>query len=454
MTKEILPITVLSVLGRSTVLFVARLSSVRTMMVVRSIWSNGRSFARRLAYPSQPSTSIQKIPSVFLERDFLLCSVRYQSSSTNHSTGSSSSPSNGDQDSVEDTLNRLFEENLVNSGTASSDALVQAGAAVSTWVPAWYNPADQAIVALNMFHDYTNLPYGWSIVGLTVILRIALFPIMTSAQKTTSRMAHLQPQLTQMKNRYEALGTPSRQDQLQFSRNMQALFAKYEVNPLKGIMGPLIQLPIFMGMFFGLKKMPELFPEQLSTGGILWFPDLTVTDPMYILPITTAASFLLLIEVGKDQMVAQNPAQGQLILNMFRGLSLFMLPVSFTFESGMLCYWTSNNLMTVGQALLLKNPVVRAQLGIWEPPKAVPGQEPESLTDVVKGLAKRVRGEATSDLQRMQEHNQAIEQQRQREQVQQMLQDQKHQTSSSSASTGSLTPRQKRRRAKQGRRYR
>jgi YidC/Oxa1 family membrane protein insertase len=210
--------------------------------------------------------------------------------------------------------------------------------------------------------DATGVEYGWAIVGVTVFMRLALFPVMVSTQQTTSRMAHVQPELQAIKQRYEALGTPSRQDQLQFSKQMKALFAKYKVKPFRAFAAPLIQLPLFMGMFFGLKKMPTLFPEELATGGMFWFPDLTVPDPLYILPIASAGTFLLLIEMGKDQMMAQNAAQGQLMVNVFRVLSIGMLPVCVSFEASMLCYWTANNMLTIAQTGILKQDSVRKYL--------------------------------------------------------------------------------------------
>jgi YidC/Oxa1 family membrane protein insertase len=232
---------------------------------------------------------------------------------------------------------------------------------------------------------------------------------MVQTQQTTSRMAHVQPELQLIKQRYEAIGTPSRQDQLQFSKQMKALFEKYKVKPMRAFTAPLIQLPLFMGMFFGLKKMPILFSAELATGGMFWFPDLTVPDPMYILPFCSAASFLLLIEMGKEQMMAQNAAQGALMVNVFRVLSLAMIPVAISFESSMLCYWTANNVLTIAQTGLLKTDAVRKYFGIWDPPKPVPGLETESLTQVANKIYKQINGEAKNEKEKTQRHNQAID---------------------------------------------
>lgn len=325
--------------------------------------------------------------------------------------------------SVEETLNRLFEEKQVAEASGQGDAWYagadQAASVVdqAAWEPTWYNLADQAILTIQNMHHYTGLEYGWSIVGVTIALRLGLFPLMVLSQQTASRMAHLQPELQMVKARYEALGQPSRQDQLQFSNQMKAIFKKYEVKPFRGFVAPLVQLPLFMGMFFGLRKMPDLFPEDLSTGGMYWFPDLTVTDPLYILPLASAISFLALIEAGKENMLAQNAATGQLMVNFFRVMSVGMIPVCLNFESAMLCYWTTNNFLTLGQTVLLQQPSVRGHLGIWERPKPVPGQEPESLKEATQKLMKTMRGEATTEAQDIARHNAKIDAKKQAQQI-------------------------------------
>jgi len=153
----------------------------------------------------------------------------------------------------------------------------------------------------------------------------------------------------------------------------------------------------------------SLFPEELKTGGMLWFTDLTATDPLYILPIASAGTFLLLIEMGKEQMIASNAQHGQIMLNVFRGMSLFMIPVCLNFETAMLCYWTSNNLLTMAQTGILKTKSARKLFGIWDPPKPVPGQEVDSLVTAATKIVDRVQGKATSDDERIRMHNRKVD---------------------------------------------
>lgn len=314
--------------------------------------------------------------------------------------------------SVDETLDKLFAESSTALVNNSSDAWYNAtGQIADAWSPVWYNCADQAIVAVQTMHATSGLSYGWSIVATTVTLRVVLFPLLVQAQQATSRMAHVQPELSVLKVRYEKLGSPTRAEQMQFSANMKALFAKYKVNPFKSMIAPLVQLPIFIGMFFGLKKMPGLFPEELSTGGMYWFVDLTAPDPLYILPVVSAITFLGLIEMGKEQMLATSPGpQGLMMLNVFRFMGLISLPFCASFESAMLCYWASNNILTIGQTAILKTPAVRRYFGIWDPPKPIPGAEATpGLVESVTNLVKRVQGEAVTEEQKMKKHNQEVD---------------------------------------------
>lgn len=79
-----------------------------------------------------------------------------------------------------------------------------------------------------------------------------------------------------------------------------------------------MQFPTFMSMFFALRKMPDIYPEDLANGGLLWFTDLSAPDPYLVMPFISAGSFLLMIEMTKDNMIATNPAQGRVLLQVLK----------------------------------------------------------------------------------------------------------------------------------------
>ena len=289
-----------------------------------------------------------------------------------------------------------------------------AASSISTaevWDPIWYNLADQAINVINFFHAETGLNYAFSIFGITCIARVFLFPVFVKGQRTQSRMAHMQPELSAIKARIDNMGPDvDRETQIKYGMQMKALFKKYDCNPINAMLVPFVQAPFFMRMFFGLRKMPNYFPVELSTGGLWWFKDLCLPDPYYILPALSALSFFIMIENGKEQMMATNPAQGEMMVNIFRGMSVVMFPVACSFSSAVLCYWVTNNTITLAQSIAFHNPTIKKKLGIWENPKPVPGaSEPKGLVEAIKDAAGKMQGTIVSKEQKMQAHNEAID---------------------------------------------
>jgi YidC/Oxa1 family membrane protein insertase len=314
-------------------------------------------------------------------------------------------------------MSKLFEQ--PKAATAEGDEwFVEQALAQEPWDPKWWNLADQAVNSVNFLHDMTGMGYAGSIVVTTCILRVCILPLAIRGQRAASRMAHLQPELALMKRRYEALGTPTTAETRAFTEQMQALFKRYDVKPFASIAAPFVQAPIFIGMFFGMRKMPELFPDAMSTGGLWWFTDLTVPDPTYILPLACGISFFATIEAGKDQMIDSNPDYGPTIVNAFRAMSLVMVPVITTFPSAMLCYWVPNNFITLVQSVTLRNAWVKQQLGIWDRPKPIPGQASDAgFAETMNNLVKRARGEPTTDKEKIKRHNQEIETRKRVQQV-------------------------------------
>mmetsp|Transcript_7834 Transcript_7834/g.11964 ORF Transcript_7834/g.11964 Transcript_7834/m.11964 type:complete len:445 (+) Transcript_7834:135-1469(+) len=340
-------------------------------------------------------------------RSFSSTSTKCEEASTNTTTNTAS---------FEDTMTKIFEQDqtsLSNATTAETvvGSSTDAASAALVFDPTWWNIADQAIRTVNFVHDITDLPISLSIVGATCAIRVILLPLFVKSQQNTARMAHMQPEMQQLKAEMDKLGpNPDQQTQVKLGMQMRALFQKYDCNPMRALMLPLVQAPMFMGMFFGLRKMPDYFPTELATGGILWFPDLTVTDPYYILPMTSALSFLCMIELGKDQMMASNPQQGQIMMNVFRGMSLMMIPVATTLSSAVLCYWVTNNSISLFQSMAFRQKSVRKMLNIWDPPKPVPGSPAtKGIMESVNEMVDKVQGKAVTEQQQIQQHNEAIE---------------------------------------------
>jgi len=149
-----------------------------------------------------------------------------------------------------------------------------------------------------------------------------------------------------------------------YQEEMKQLFVQYHVNPIRSILLPFAQIPIFFTFFFALKDMGTYFPG-MSTGGTLWFTDLTAADPTYILPVLNAASFLVMIEIGMDGMPSEQGAQFKWFMRMF---SVVMIPLTVSFSQALFVYWAANNSWSIAQVLVLKHELVRKYFDIPKPP--------------------------------------------------------------------------------------
>jgi YidC/Oxa1 family membrane protein insertase len=309
--------------------------------------------------------------------------------------------------SFDETMNKLFHE-AQTEATGEDDAWFLDQAA-NAWEPSWWNLADQAVNGVHLVQELTGLHYAGAIFTTTCVLRLFIFPLALRGQRAASRMSHLQPELAVIKKRYEALGTPSSAEQQAFAGQMKALFKRYDVKPMQSLAAPLVQMPMFIGMFFGMKKMPDLFPEDMAVGGIMWFTNLTIPDPTYILPIICGLSFIATIEAGKEQMIDSSPQYGPVMVNAFRAMAFVMVPVMTTFPAAMLCYWVPNNFLTLVQSVTLRNEWVKKQAGIWERPKPVPGTNADAgFQETMSNLVKQVKGEPTTDAAKIKIHNEEI----------------------------------------------
>ena len=299
---------------------------------------------------------------------------------------------------------------------ATSSVATTAAEQMAAFEPTWW-PSDQVLLILNWVHENAGLPcYAYAIAATTIAVRVALFPVFVSGQRNSSRMAHMQPELKVMKDELDKMGSKIDQAaQIRYQQQTVALFRKYDCNPLKSLAAPLVSAPMFMSMFFGLRQAPEHFPALLQDGGLLWFPDLTAADPYCILPLLSAASFLGMTEVGKEQMMANDPAKGRIFVNVFRALAVAMVPLTMNFNTGVFVYWTANNSFSLMQTVLLKQPAVKKYLGIWDPPKPIPGQEPKSIFDEMQKLVNKNKEKEQPNAwqeDRVKAHNEIIEQQK------------------------------------------
>ncbi len=191
--------------------------------------------------------------------------------------------------------------------------------------------------------------YGWSIIVMTVLLRLVFFPLTYKSaitmRQTSKKMAKIQPRVKAIQERYKKLGRKTMDQQRQMNEEVMALYKKEGVNPmanLGGCLPLLLQMPIFIGFYNLLAVTIELRQAPF----ILWLGDLSQRDPYYITPILMGISWL--VQQWMTSASIPDPMQ--------RRMMMFM-PVMFTFfmmnmPSGLVIYWLTNNILGLVQQWL------------------------------------------------------------------------------------------------------
>lgn len=150
-----------------------------------------------------------------------------------------------------------------------------------------WGPSSVVQWLLEHVYIYTGLPWWATIAATTVLLRIALLKPSLKAQQTSAKMQELQtmPEYNALKNKMQASLSSGDQISMNESRlALSTLHKQHNVSPLASLWG-FAQIPFGYGTFIVLNNMAKIPVPSLETGGILWFTDLSVADPFYILPI-------------------------------------------------------------------------------------------------------------------------------------------------------------------------
>ncbi|KAF8756627.1 60Kd inner membrane protein [Rhizoctonia solani] len=174
----------------------------------------------------------------------------------------------------------------------------------------------------------------------------------------------------------------------------QKLLESAGANPFKGLLGPLVQMPVALSFFFGIRNVCNAGLPTLKEGGIGWFTDLTVADPTWALPILSSASMLILLETSAID--AQAGAAGH-TRNFFRVLSLITIPIVSYLPAGVLVYFVANGVFMLIQNALVKVPSIRKRYNIVDKPAPPPGAKvttAPTFTDSLRALRDGVKDAA------------------------------------------------------------
>jgi YidC/Oxa1 family membrane protein insertase len=173
--------------------------------------------------------------------------------------------------------------------------------------------------------------WGWAIILVTVLIKIAFYYPSAKSYRSMAHMRELQPRMKMLKERYG-------DDKAKFSQAMMELYRKEKVNPLGGCLPILIQLPVFIALYWVLIESVEFRHAPF----IWWIQDLSAKDPYFILPILMGISMFIQQKLNPPP---PDPTQEKIL--MFLPIALTFLFVQF--PAGLVLYWTGNNVLSIAQ---------------------------------------------------------------------------------------------------------
>jgi YidC/Oxa1 family membrane protein insertase len=183
---------------------------------------------------------------------------------------------------------------------------------------------------LEKIHGYVN-NWGWSIILLTILIKLVFFPLSAASYKSMARMKEVQPRLMTMREQYK--GEPQKLNQA-----MMEMYRKEKINPLGGCLPVVIQIPVFIALYWVLLSSVEM----RGAPWVMWIHDLSIPDPYYILPLIMAVSMFVQTKLNPTP---PDPIQAKVMLYMPIVFSVMF----FFFPAGLVLYWVVNNLLSIAQ---------------------------------------------------------------------------------------------------------
>jgi YidC/Oxa1 family membrane protein insertase len=197
----------------------------------------------------------------------------------------------------------------------------------------YFTPLSQPIhLLLTMLHKLTH-NWGWAIVLLVVLIKLALYPLSAAQYKSMAKMRKFQPRIEQLKERYG-------EDKQKFQMAMMDLYKKEKINPAGGCLPLLVQMPVFLALYYVLLEAVELRQAPWIVG---WVSDLTARDPYFILPVVNAAVMFL------TQRLTPSPGMDPMQKKMMQMMPLVMAVMFAFFPAGLVLYWVTNGTLSLLQ---------------------------------------------------------------------------------------------------------
>ncbi|NVK25716.1 MAG: membrane protein insertase YidC [Gammaproteobacteria bacterium] len=264
-----------------------------------------------------------------------------------------------------ESLNNLYSRVVGNNqaaiiGVKEPAIIVNSGETVSANATLFTGPKNQA--ELHEIHDTLDLTvdygflwfisqilfsalvaiygfvgnWGIAIIIITILVKTLMYPLTKKQYESTAKMRALQPKMEQLKQRYG-------DDRQKFGQATMELYRKEKVNPMGGCLPLLLQMPIFLALYWVFLESVELRHAPFG----LWITDLSAKDPYFILPVLFGASMFLMQKLTPTP--SMDPMQQKMMLWMPVIFSVFFL----WFPSGLVLYWLISNVISIAQMLII-----------------------------------------------------------------------------------------------------
>ncbi|MCC2637860.1 MAG: rane protein insertase [Moraxellaceae bacterium] len=186
--------------------------------------------------------------------------------------------------------------------------------------------------------------WGWAIVILTIMVKAAFFQLSATSYKSMAHLRRVTPEITRLR---EVHGN----DRAKMSQAMMDLYKKEKINPLGGCLPILVQMPVFIALYWTLMESVEL----RHADWILWINDLSVMDPYFVLPLLMGASMMA--------QTALNPAPA----DPMQARIMKLMPIVFTFmflwfPAGLVLYWVVNNVLSIAQQWVITRQIEKSAI--------------------------------------------------------------------------------------------
>ena len=194
---------------------------------------------------------------------------------------------------------------------------------------------------LTKIHNFVN-NWGWAIILLTMLIKLVFYKLSEASYKSMANMRKVQPRLVAMKERFAG-------DRQKMNQAMMKMYKEEKINPLGGCLPILVQIPVFISLYWVLLESVEL----RQADWIFWFTDLSAKDPYFVLPLLMGITMFIQQKLNPPPL---DPMQAKIMQ---------ALPVVFTiffafFPSGLVLYWVVNNTLSIAQQWYITRIVIKA----------------------------------------------------------------------------------------------